>query len=113
MAEKMTQKQALAIAIEALEGTEHTEAVEVLTKMLEQKSKPRQHKVKPEVEMFREAVLAMLQGATGPMTNKEVAEAMEVSSQKASAALRFLVKEELVIRTEGEKKSEPTTFVAA
>lgn len=113
MAEKMTQKQALAIAIEALEGTEHTEAVEVLTKMLEQKSKPRQHKVKPEVEMFREAVLAMLQSATGPMTNKEVAEAMEVSSQKASAALRFLVKEELVIRTEGEKKSEPTTFVAA
>lgn len=113
MAEKMTQKQALAIAIEALEGTEHTEAVEVLTKMLEQKSKPRQHKVKPEVEMFREAVLAMLQEATGPMTNKEVAEAMEVSSQKASAALRFLVKEELVVRTEGEKKSEPTTFVAA
>lgn len=113
MAEKMTQKQALAIAIEALEGTEHVEAVEVLTKMLEQKSKPREHKVKPEVAEFRMAVLEMLKGASGPMTNKEVAETMEVSPQKASAALRFLVGEGAVSRMEGEKKSEPATFVAA
>lgn len=112
MAEKMmTQKQALAIAIEALEGAGQAEAVKVLTKMLEQKSKPRERKANPEVETFREAVLDMLREAEGPMTNKEVAEAMQVSPQKASAALRFLVQGQYVTRVEGEKKSDPATFV--
>ena len=53
----------------------------------------------------------MLRGAEGPMTNKEVAEAMQVSPQKASAALRFLVQGQYVTRIEGEKKSDPATFV--
>lgn len=111
MAEKMTQKQALSVAIEVLEGQGYVEVTEVLVKMLEQKSKPRERKANPEVEQFREAVLDMLRGAEGPMTNKEVAEAMQVSPQKASAALRFLVQGQYVTRIEGEKKSDPATFV--
>lgn len=111
MAEKMTQKQALSVAIEVLEGQGYVEVTEILAKMLEQKSKPRERKANPEVEQFREAVLDMLRGAEGPMTNKEVAEAMQVSPQKASAALRFLVQGQYVTRIEGEKKSDPATFV--
>ena len=111
MAEKMmTQKQALSIAIETLSGMGMTEPVEVLQKMLDQKSKVREHKVKPETEMFREQVLELIKGADELMTNKMVAEALGVSSQKASAALRFLVGAGLIQRTEGEKKSDPATF---
>ena len=111
MAEKMmTQKQALSIAIETLSGMGMTEPVEVLQHMLNQKSKVREHKVKPETEMFREQVLDLIKGAEEPMTNKMVAEALGVSSQKASAALRFLVENKYVQRIEGEKKSDPATF---
>ena len=114
MAEKMmTQKQALAIAIEALEGTGQDEAVKVLAKMLEQKSKPRERKVKPEVEAFRVEVLEVLKGAEGPMTGKEVAGVLEVSVQKASAALRFLVEGEMAMKVEGEKKSDPAMYAIA
>ena len=114
MAEKMmTQKQALAIAIEALEGTGQDEAVKVLAKMLEQKSKPRERKVKPEVEAFRAEVLEVLKGAEGPMTGKEVAGVLEVSVQKASAALRFLVEGGMAMKVEGEKKSDPAMYAIA
>lgn len=113
MAEKtMTQKMALTVAIEHMERVGETEVCEVLKHMLEQKSKVREHKVKPEVEMFREQVLALLKGAEAPMTNKMVAEALGVSPQKASAALRFLKENGLIVRQEGEKKSDPATFVA-
>ena len=99
----MTQKQALAIAIEALEGTGQDEAMGVLVKMLEQKSKPRERKANPEVEAFRMQVLEVLKGAEGPMTGKEVAGTLEVSVQKASAALRFLVEAGVAVKLEGEK----------
>lgn len=114
MAEKMmTQKQALAMAIEQMERVGEMECATVLGKMLEQKSKVREHKVKPEVEEFRAAVVAFLTEAEGPVTNKMVAEGMGVSAQKASAALRYLVGAGAVIRVEGEKKSDPATFVLA
>lgn len=114
MAEKMmTQKQALVIAIEVLEGTGQVEAMEVLVKMLEQKSKPRERKVKPEVEAFRAEVLEVLKGAEGPMTGKEVAGTLEVSVQKASAALRFLVEAGAAVKLEGEKKSDPAMYAIA
>lgn len=112
MAEKkITRKDLFARIAETM--ADDAEVVAMCEKYIEQLSKPRERKVKPEVEMFREAVLAMLQEATGPMTNKEVAEAMQVSPQKASAALRFLVERNLVVRIDGEKKSDPATFVAA
>lgn len=112
MAEKkITRKDLFARIAETM--ADDAEVVAMCEKYIEQLSKPRERKVKPEVEMFREAVLAMLQEATGPMTNKEVAEAMQVSPQKASAALRFLVERGLVVRTDGEKRSDPATFVAA
>lgn len=114
MADKgMTQKQALAIAIEALEGTGQNEAAGVLIKMLEQKTKPRERKVKPEVEEFRANVLEALRGAEGPMTGKMVAGALEVSVQKASAALRFLVESGAAVKLEGEKKSDPAMYAVA
>lgn len=113
MAEKMmTQKQALAMAMEQMERVGEMECVKVLGKMLEQKSKVRERKVKPEVEAFRAATLSVLQGAEGPMTCKMVAETMEVSCQKAAAALRFLVEGGLATKAEGEKKSDPAVYMA-
>ena len=109
----MTQKQALAIAIEALEGTGQDEAMGVLVKMLEQKSKPRERKANPEVEAFRMQVLEVLKGAEGPMTGKEIAGTLEVSVQKASAALRFLVEAGAAVKLEGEKKSDPAMYAIA
>ena len=115
MAEKMTQKQALSIAINVLNDTDgFADVVEVLSKMLEQKSKPRERKVKPEVEAFRGEVLEVLKGAENPMTGKEIAGILGVSVQKASAALRFLVNEAgVAVKVEGEKKSDPAMYAIA
>jgi tRNA A37 methylthiotransferase MiaB len=82
-------------------------------KYIAQLSKPRVHKTKPEVVEFRAAVATHLANAEEPKTNKELATELEVSPQKMAAALRWLVQNGNVIRTEGEKKSDPATFVIA
>lgn len=112
MAEKKITRKDLFVRI-AEEMAHDAEVVEMCNKYIEQLSKPRERKANPEVETFRAAVLEMLQGAAGPMTNKEIAAEMAVSTQKSAAALRNLVERGAVIRTEGEKKSDPATFVAA
>ena len=89
-----------------------TEVVAMCEKYIEQLSKPRPKKENKEVMEFRSKVLTLLTNATEPMTNKEVAAEFEVSPQKSSAALRFLVAEGVVERIEGEKKTAPATFKA-
>ena len=111
MAEKITRKDLFARIAETMKD-DH-EVVEMCEKYIAQLSKPRVHKTKPEVVEFRAAVLAALDNAEGPLTNKELATAMSVSAQKMAAALRYLVGEGQVIRTEGEKKNDPATFVIA
>lgn len=75
-------------------------------------ARPRKPKVNEEVVAFRNDVFNALIAAGEPMTNKDLAANFGVSSQKMSAALRFLVKEGRVTRIEGEKKSDPATFTA-
>ena len=76
-------------------------------------ARPRKTKVNQEVIDFREDVYNTLAHKDEPVTNKDMAAEFGVSAQKMSAALRFLVKEGRVTRTEGEKKSAPATFAVA
>jgi hypothetical protein len=111
MAEKITRKDLFARIAETM--NDDAEVVAMCEKYIAQLSKPRVHKTKPEVVEFREAVAEYLAGAEGPLTNKELSGALGVSHQKMAAALRWLVGEGRVIRTEGEGKSDPATFVIA
>lgn len=111
MAEKITRKDLFARIAETMK--DDPEVVAMCEKYIAQLSKPRTHKTKPEVVEFRAAVASYLAEAEGPMTNKELAAAMECSAQKMAAALRWLVENGNVIRTDGEKKSDPAVFVIA
>lgn len=111
MAEKITRKDLFTRIAEIMKD-DH-EVVEMCEKYIAQLSKPRVHKTKPEVVEFRAAVATYLANAEEPKTNKELATELEVSPQKMAAALRWLVQNGNVIRTEGEKKSDPATFVIA
>lgn len=109
MAEKkITRKDLFARIAETM--ADDAEVVAMCEKYIEQLSKPRERKVKPEVEEFRMAVIQLFVNAGVEMTNKQVAEAMQVSSQKSSAALRTLVERGMIVRVEGEKKSDPAVF---
>ena len=87
------------------------DAVEFLKDRAEKaKSKPRERKVKPEVEEFRNAVANFLAAQSEPVTAKMVGEALEASTQKASAALRALVSDGRAIAHDGEKARDAKTY---
>lgn len=120
MAEKITvaQKFAATIAILAGEAPEiefdRAQAIAFLEDRAEKaKSKPRAKKVDPEKEEFRKAVASFLAEQAEPVTAKVVAEGMEVSTQKASAALRALVAEDVAIAIAPEKARDAKTYVIA
>lgn len=111
MAEKITRKDLFVRIAETM--NDDPQVVEMCEKYINQLSKPRVHKTKPEVVEFRQAVASYLADAEGPKTNKELAGELGVSAQKMAAALRWLVGEGHVIRTDGEKRNDPATFVIA
>ena len=121
MAEKkITIAEKFAATIALFEGTEPeiewdpADAVEFLKDRAEKaKSKPRERKVKPEVAEFRERVAEWLAEAEAPVTAKEVGAALGESTQKASAALRFLVAEGEVVAHDGEKARDAKTYEIA
>lgn len=121
MAEKkITIAEKFAATIAILEGREPeiawdaVDAVEFLEDRAEKaKSKPRERKVKPEVTEFRAAVAEFLAGTEAPVTAKEVGAALGESTQKASAALRFLVGEGKVVAHDGEKARDAKTYEVA
>ena len=121
MAEKkITIAEKFAATIAILEGREPEiewgaiEAVEFLEDRAEKaKSKPRERKVKPEIAKFREDVGEFILHQPEPVTAKIVAEALGVSTQKASAALRALVAEGEVIAHDGEKARDAKTYEVA
>ena len=76
-------------------------------------ARPRVKKVDPEVEEFRTKVLDALSGKGEPVTNKEMAGEFGVSAQKMAATLRYFVGTGQVVRTEGEKKSDPALYALA
>lgn len=121
MAEKkITVAEKFAATIAILEGREPeiawglAEAVEFLADRAEKaKGKPRAHKVKPETAEFRERVAEFLEGQEAPVTAKEVGAALGESTQKASAALRFLVGEGVAVAHDGEKARDAKTYESA
>lgn len=112
---KTTQKDLYARIAEYM--ADDPEIVAFCEKKIEQIEKnaarPRKTRVNQEVVDFRENVYTALANHTEPVTNKDMAAEFGCSAQKMSAALRFLVKEERVVRHEGEKKSDPATFEIA
>ena len=121
MAEKkITIAEKFAATIAILEGTEPeiefdaVDAVEFLKDRAEKaKSKPRERKVKPETAKFREDVGEFVLHQPEPVTAKIVAEALGVSTQKASAALRFLAAEGEIVAHDGEKARDAKTYEIA
>lgn len=118
MAEKkITVAEKFAATIAIIEGVEPeiewgvADAIEFLMDRAEKaKSKPRAHKVKPETIEFRAAVAEFMGNQSAPVTAKEVGAALGESTQKASAALRFLVGEGVVIAHDGEKARDAKTY---
>lgn len=116
---KATRKELFELAKTAVEGgitltDEQVEAlVEMFDKYIAQLTKPRKKTTNPETEAFRASVATWLSEHEGAYTNAELTEAMGVSAQKMSAALRYLVAQDAVIRIEGEGKNAKATFTIA
>ena len=89
------------------------EVVEMAEKYIAQLTKPRKKTENKEAAEFRATVATWLSVREGAYTNAELAEAMGVSAQKMSAALRRLVADDVVIRIEGEGKNAKATFTIA
>lgn len=112
MAEKMTQKQMYAFIAEKM--ADYAEVVEFCERKLEQLDKPRKpRKTSEEVVARREAALAVLKGADGPMAGKAVAEAADMTPAQATAALRYLVDQGIAVKFAGEKSKDPMTYAIA
>lgn len=93
--------------------TDDPEVVEMAEKYIAQLTKPRKKTENKEAAAFRAAVATWLSEHEGAYTNAELTEAMGVSAQKMSAALRYLVANDAVIRIEGECKNDKPTFTIA
>lgn len=92
--QKFTRKDLFNRIIDAM--SEDAEVVAMCEKYIEQLSKPRVVKIKPEQEEFRAEVLELLKTFEDGATNKEMCERYrdnggEVTPQKMSGALRWLV----------------------
>lgn len=110
MAEKkMTQVEALEIALELVEGEAH----DVIANMIAKRKAPRKPRVNAEAEEFRAALVTALSEAEGPMTNAELAGMFEVKPQKVANNIRVLEKAGTVVRIRGEKASDKDSFTLA
>ena len=111
MAEKkMTQVEALEIAVASLG---ECEARDVLANMLEKRKAPRKPRVNKEAEAFREQLGEVLGNAETPMTNAELAAELNVKPQKIANNIRILEKAGVVERIRGEKASDKDQFKLA
>lgn len=120
MAEKMNMTQKFQAIVAMLEGEQVDgftveEAIEFLMDRAEKaKSKPRAAKgPNPETIEFRAAVATALSEFDEPVTAKQMAEKLKVSTQKASAALRALVQEDVAVVYAGEKARDAKTYALA
>ena len=111
---KMTKKVAFALALDALkvmDSAEAAEAVEVVEKELARlervasKAKSGETKADKEKAEFRQTVLELVADSDHPVRSAEVAKALDVSVQKATAALTALVKDGALVKGQGEKRT--------
>lgn len=105
-----TQKELFERIMETM--NEDAEVVEFCEKKLEQLSRKKPY-VNPEAEEFAKAVATYLSENEVPKTCSEIGEAMECSTNKAAAAVKRLLKEEIIIEIEPAKKSGRKTYVIA
>lgn len=119
MAEKkMTQVQALEIAVEVMREfaalDEQVEAREIIEGMIEKrKNVSRKPRVNKEAEAFRAELMEFLGAAEGPVTNAEMAAHFKVKPQKVANNIRVLEQAGAVTRIRGEKASDKDTFILA
>lgn len=119
MTEKVTRKELFELAKTAIEDDialtdEQVEAlVEMFDKYIEQLSKPRKKTENKKAAEFRASVVTWLEEHEGAYTLTEIAEAMEVSWQRVSSALRILVADGVVTRIEPEDKKGKASFIIA
>ena len=121
---KMTQVQALEIAVEVMKEfaalDEQIEAREVLEGMVAKRKAPRKPRVNKVAIEFAETVYNCLESADAPLTNGDVAAALSggaqkgddgyVSFQKVAAAIRRLKAENRVEEHVGEKAKDKKTY---
>lgn len=108
---KVTRKELFERIIDSM--ADDREVVEMCEKYIAQLTKPRKKTENKEAAEFRAAVATWLAEHEGAYTNAELAEAMGVSAQKMSAALRVLVNNDVVIRIEPESKKDKPAFTLA
>jgi len=124
MAEKkMTQVQALEIAVEVLKEfgalDEHVEAREILEGMVEKRKAPRKPRTNKDAEAFRAKLVEVMREMDGPATNAELTAKMaevlgaEIKPQKVANNIRVLEKNGAVVRIRGEKPSDKDSFAVA
>ena len=112
--QKTTRKDLFTRIIVAM--SEDAEVVAMCEKYIEQLSKPRVVKVKPEQEAFRADVLGLLKTFEDGATNKEMCakyaeeHGETVSAQKMAAALRWLVQNGDA-ETMETAKSDPKRYI--
>lgn len=113
-----TRKELFELAKTAIEGEvtltdeQREELVDMFDKYTKQLSAPRKKTENKEAAEFRAAVATWLSEHEGAYTNSELSDAMGVSAQKMSAAVRRLVEDDVVIRIEGEGNAKPTFTLA-
>lgn len=105
---KTTQKDLFVRIMETM--SEDAEVVEMCEKYIDRLSRPRKKTENKEAVEFRAAVATYMSEHEDVFTNAELAEAFDVSSQKMSSALRVLVEEGVVARTEGKASKDKATF---
>ena len=114
MTQKMTKKAAFVIAQNALESIETEEARQawdVIQKEIERlertalKAKTTETKADKAKAEFRQTVLELVADNGNAMRAGDVAQALEVSVQKAAAALNALVAEGALRKVDGEKRT--------
>lgn len=111
---KMTKKTAFTLALNALNTIETDEAAqawEVINKEIARldrvalKAKTAETKADREKAAFRQTVLETVADNGDAMRAGDVANALGVSTQKASAALNALVAEGALVKVDGEKRT--------
>ncbi len=119
---KMTKREAFKLAQEALSTIETVEADRAWTVIQNEidrlervalKAKTGETKADKAKAEFRQAVLEMVEAGTEPVRATDIAKAMDVSCQKATAALTRLVEDGILVRVMGEKRTVLFTMPSA
>lgn len=117
MTEKTTRKDLFARIAATMADDE--QVVAMCNKYIEQLSRKKVSKPKPEIEDFRRSVRAILEAQTDAVTNKQICELWAantgdtVSAQKMAAALRWLVANGYAVSYEPETKNGSKTYLPA